>query len=197
MTTTPRHTMTLRQKIKLRWAFIKKTFQLKRPLTETEMLQEGAVALDQTKILHQTIGALTVNWAGVETALDYFNGVLILHQNNPKLKLPQSLKSKIGFFQNSFDRMPELAPFRERASNIVSALNRLKTIRHDAVHGVALERMSLGTHKVMRLNYEGNDITQLHTTYRLPDIANAIHEAMALQEELKKPFHRRISRPCS
>jgi hypothetical protein len=188
MTTSPPHILTLRQQIRLRWAFVKKSFQLRRPLTEAEMLQEGAVALDQTKILYQTIGALTVNWAGVETALDYFNGVLILHQTNPKLKLPQSLKSKIGFFQNSFDRMPELTLFRERASKIVSELNRLKTIRHDAVHGVALERMSLGTHKVMRLIYDRNDISQMHTTYRLPDIAKAIADTMALQEELKNLF---------
>jgi hypothetical protein len=187
MTTSPRQTLTLGQKIQLRWALVKKTFQLKRRLTETEMLQEGAIALDQTKILYQAIGALTVNWAGVETALDYFNGVLIL-RFNPKLKLPQSLKSKIGFFQNSFDRMPELAPFRTRASKIVSKLNRLKTIRHDAVHGVALEQMSLGTHKVTRLNYEGNDITQMHTTYQLPDLAKAIPDTMALQEELKNLF---------
>jgi hypothetical protein len=64
----------------------------------------------------------------------------------------------------------------------------LKTIRHDAVHGVALERMSLGTHKVIRLIYNGNDISQTHTTYQLPDIGNAIHEAMALHEELKSLF---------
>jgi hypothetical protein len=152
------------------------------------MLQEGAVALDQTKILYQIIGDLTVNWAGVETCLDYFNGVLILHQTNPKLKLPQSLKSKIGFFQNSFDRIPELAPFHKRASKIVSELNRLKTIRHDAVHGVALERGSLATHKVMRLIYNGKDISQTHTSYQLPDIANAIPDAMALQEELRDLF---------
>jgi hypothetical protein len=179
---------TLRQKIRLRWAFLKRSFQLKRPLTETEMLQEGAVVLDQTKILFQSIGALSVAWAQVETCLDYFNGVLILHKSNPELKLPKSLKPKIGFFQNSFDRMPELAPFRERASKIVSELNRLKTVRHDAVHGVALERMSLGTHKVTRLIYNGKDITQMHTTYQLPDIANAANNAMALQEELKSLF---------
>ena len=152
------------------------------------MLQEGAVVLDQTKILFQSIGALSVAWAQVETCLDYFNGVLILRQINSKLKLPKSLKPKIGFFQNSFDRMPELAPFRERAFKIVSELNRLKTIRHDAVHGVALERMSLGTHKVMRLISNGKDISQMHTTYQLPDIANAANEALALLQELNNLF---------
>jgi hypothetical protein len=85
------------------------------------MLQEGAIVLDQTKVLFQSIGALSVAWAQVETCLDYFNGVLILHQTNPKLKLPQSLRSKIGFFQNSLDRMPELAPFRE--GHLRSSLN--------------------------------------------------------------------------
>jgi len=84
--------------------------------------------------------------------------------------------------------MPELAPFRKSAFNIVSELNRLKTIRHDAVHGVALERMSLGTHEATRLIYDGKDITQMHTTYQLPDIANAANDAMALQEELKNLF---------
>jgi len=188
MTISPPPALTLRQQIRLRWAFLKKSFQLKRPLTETEMLQEGAIALDQTKILYQFIGALSVAWAQVETILDYFNGVLIMHQINSELKLPKSLKPKIGFFQNSFDRMPELAPFRKSAFNIVSELNRLKTIRHDAVHGVALERMSLGTHEATRLIYDGKDITQMHTTYQLPDIANAANDAMALQEELKNLF---------
>ena len=69
----------------------------------------------------------------------YFNGVLIMHRNHLELELPRSLRPKIGFFKRSFDRIPELAPFRERAAKIVSELNRLKTIRHDAVHGVALE----------------------------------------------------------
>jgi len=82
MTISPPPALTLRQQIRLRWAFLKKSFQLKRPLTETEMLQEGAIALDQTKILYQFIGALSVAWAQVETILDYFNGVLIMHQIN-------------------------------------------------------------------------------------------------------------------
>jgi hypothetical protein len=150
-----------------------------------------AVALDQAKILFQSIGALSVAWAQVETVLDYFNGVLIMHGNHPELELPRSLKPKIGFFKRCFDRIPELAPFRERAAKIVSELNRLKIIRHDAVHGVALERMPVGTHKAVRLNIKGKDISQQHTIYKLPDIVFAANDALALLQELSS-FHRDV-----
>jgi hypothetical protein len=184
----PPHAPTLRQLIRIRFAIFKKGLQLRRPLTEPEMLQVVSVVLDETKILFQSIGALSVAWAQVETLLDYFNGVLILHKSNPELELPKSLKPKIGFFRNAFDRTPELAPFRERAVKIVSELNRLKTIRHDAIHGVAFERMPVGTHKVTRLIYKGKDITQMHTTYSLPDIAFAANDALALLQELNNLF---------
>jgi hypothetical protein len=91
--------MTLLQQIRIRLLIFEKALQLKRPLTEAEMLQEGAIALDQTKILFQSIGALSVAWAQVETCLDYFNGVLISCSGNPELELPRSLKPKIGFFR--------------------------------------------------------------------------------------------------
>jgi hypothetical protein len=48
--------------------------------------------------------------------------------------------------------------------------------------------MSLGTHKVMRLIYNGKDISQMHTTYQLPDIANAGNDALALLQELNNLF---------
>ena len=181
--------MTLRQQIRIRLLLSKRTFQLGRQLTEREMHEVLAVALDETKILFQSIGGLSVAWAQVETVLDYFNGVLIMHRNHPELELPRSsLKSKIGFFKRSFDLIPELVPFRERAAKIVSELNRLKTIRHDAVHGVALKRIPVGTHKAIRLNVKGKDITQQQTTYKLPDIAFAANDVLALLRELDRLF---------
>jgi len=174
------------QQIRIRLLIFKKALQLRRPLNETELHEVLAVALDEAKILYQSIGALSVAWAQVETVLDYFNGVLIMHRNHPELVLPRSsLKSKIGFFKRSFDLIPELVPFRERAAKIVYELNRLKNIRHDAVHGVALERMPVGTHKAIRLNIKGKDITQQHTLYKLPDIAIAANDALALSRELE------------
>jgi hypothetical protein len=183
--------MTLRQQIRIRLLIFKKALQLRRPLSESELHEVVAVALDEAKILFQSIGALSVAWAQVETVLDYFNGVLIMHRNHPELELPRSLKPKIGFFKRSFDRIPELAPFRERAAKIVSELNRLKIIRHDAVHGVALERMPVGTHKAVRLNIKGKDISQQHTTYKLPDIVFAANDALTLLQELSS-FHRDV-----
>jgi hypothetical protein len=183
--------MTLRQQIRIRFLIFKKALQLRGPLTETELNEVLAGALDEAKILFQSIGALSVAWAQLETFLDYFNGVLIMHRNHPELELPKSLKPKIGFFKRSFDRIPELAPFRERTAKIVSELNRLKTVRHDAVHGVALERMPVGTHKAIRLDTKGKDISQQHATYKLADIAFAANDTLALLRELSS-LHRDV-----
>jgi hypothetical protein len=95
--------MTLRQQIRIRLLTFKKALQLRRPLTETESHEVVAVALDEAKILFQSIGALSVAWAQVETLLDYFNGVLIMHRDHPELELPRSLKPKLGFFKKSFE----------------------------------------------------------------------------------------------
>ena len=167
--------MTLRQQIPIHLLIFKKALQVRRPLSETK---------NEVKTLYQSIGALTITWAQVETVLDYLNGILIMHRDHPERELPRTLKPKIGFFKTSFDRIPGLAPFRERANKIASELNRLKTVRHDAVHGVALERMPVGTFKATRLGIKGKDISQQHTTYQLADIAFAAKDALAPLQEL-------------
>jgi hypothetical protein len=180
--------MSLRQHLRIRWLIFKRILQLGRPLTATETYEVMAVGLNETDIIMRSVGALTLAWAQVETILDYCNGVLIMHEKSPESELPKSLRPKIGFFRKSFDRIPELSPFRERVTALVSELNRLKTIRHDIVHGVALERMPVGTHKVLRIDYQGKTIKQWHATYGLVDIVNAANEAMSLRTELLSLF---------
>jgi len=95
MTTFPPHAPRLRQQIRAWFAIFKKVYQLRRPLTQTEMHQVLADALGEPKILFQSIGGLCVAWAQVETCLDYFNGTLIMHPSNPKLELPKSLRDRL------------------------------------------------------------------------------------------------------
>ena len=54
-----------------------------------------------------------------------------------------------------------------------------------------LSECRLGTHKAIRLNIEGKDITHHHTIYKLPDIVFAANDALALLQELSS-LHRDV-----
>jgi hypothetical protein len=176
--------MSLYQNIKIRFALLRKAIKLRRRLTQSEIDAVIAEVLEESKLLFGAVGAVVVVWAEVELHLDFINGVLVLQEPNANIKLPKPLQSRINFFKDALDRVPQLAHLRERASEAVDQLNRLKEVRHDIVHGMAIERLPDGTRKFLRLDFAGKDIKQQHTSYGLPGIVAAAYEMRALQKQL-------------
>jgi hypothetical protein len=155
----------------------KKSYQLRRRLTEEEEYELQAEAVNERGLLAELIGSLAIYWARVEVALDYANAVLIQHSAVKEARLPVSLKRKIGFFRKSFVEIPALAPFQTRAFEIVAEINRLKEIRHDIVHGIARNRMPGGIRQFVRHRYRGKEFEAETKTYPLRAIMAAYREA--------------------
>jgi hypothetical protein len=180
--------MTFRQQVRIRFAVLKKAIQLRRCLTETETRETLAEVLQEKNILFGLVGALTVTWAEVELVLDFINGLLTMYKTVKDRELPRSLRPKIAFFKKNLYQVPELTALQERTARIVAELNRLKVIRHDIVHGVAVGRMPVNVSRVLRLEYEGKDIKFRYTTYEFADIVSAMNDARALRDELNSIF---------
>lgn len=180
--------MTIRQQVKARLALVKRAWQLGRHLTEKEVHETIATALEETKVIFYMIGAITVFWAEVEIGLDYFNGILIMHKSVKDSVLPKSLRLKIAFFKKSFHRIAELAPLRDRADAMISELYRLSVIRHDLVHGAAVDRLPVGFRKLLRIDYEGKDVKERYVTYDFPALTSALNDVQALVRTVDSLF---------
>lgn len=164
---------------------LRKALRLRRALTEDELRDVLSEALDETKLLFQVIGALTLVWSEVEFGLDYTNGILIMQKEMAERKLPKvSLKAKLVLFRDGFDRISELASLRNKALQIHSDCERLSVIRHDIVHGVAVQKTPIAVRKVMRVRYEGNDLKQQYNTYAFAEITDAATQMVSLRNAL-------------
>jgi hypothetical protein len=178
--------MSLLQNVRIRIALVRKAFELRRPLTQPEIQAVVGEVLEEAKILLAAVGGVVVTWAEVELHLDFINGVLVMQEPNAKLKLPKPLQLRIAFFKEALERVPQLAHIRP--SKIVDELNRLKEVRHDIVHGVAIEKLPDGARKFLRLDFAGKDINQQHANYNLAGILAAANEMRALQGHLFDVF---------
>ena len=71
---------------------------------------------------------------------------------------------------------------------IVQELDELRVIRHDAVHGVALERLSPTARKVLRLDHDGKELKLDTKTYGLVDLTPALNDMVFLKNDLYALF---------
>jgi len=173
------------RKIRIHWRIYKRRRELGRPLSETELHVVLADVLDETNLIFRAVGAVAIVWAEAELILDYTNGILILQDHIKNPKLPRtSLDAKFRLFKNGFDRTPELALLRETAFRIAAELDRLRFIRHDIVHGVAIERMPVTVRKLIRPKIVGKDITEEYKTYTIPEMTKAATDILAAKNEL-------------
>jgi hypothetical protein len=180
--------MSLHQNIKIRFALLRKAIKLRRRLTQSEIDAVIAEVLEESKLLFGAVGAVVVVWAEIELHLDFINGVLVLQEPNANIKLPKPLQSRINFFKDALDRVPQLAHLRERASEAVDQLNRLKEVRHDIVHGMAIERLPDGTRKFLRLDFAGKDIKQQQSPRSITSMNGYIEFCSKLEQEFKPEF---------
>lgn len=180
--------ISLGQNLRVRYEILKRTYRLKRKLTEKDFQDIIAHIVDEDGHRTKAIGLLTILWAQVEIALDVTNGILILDKRIQDTELPRSLNPKIKFFRKNIAKIPELAPFVEETLRLAGELNRIKDVRHDAVHGVAIEKLSAMIRKVLRVKYDGKDLKIEYTEYGLDDLTKVLNDTIKLKDDLYAHF---------
>jgi hypothetical protein len=145
--------------------------------------------LDEFNVTLRSIGALTIVWAEVEIFLHYIDGILALNGAMADRDLPRtSLARKMEFLEQGFDAIKELAPLRDKIPELLTELERLRTIRNDIIHRVATERTPVVIRKVMRVEARGRDLNETYRTYSVAEIAYAAVDAVKLRNELISLF---------
>jgi len=82
------------------------------------------------------VGAVALNWAVIEGALDFAIATIFHELRNDKMEpeIPRGLEKKIAFLRQSL-RHPKLAPIRAQSRALLTALKNTKDERHSLVHG--------------------------------------------------------------
>lgn len=129
------------------------------------------------------IGMGAVSWAHVEIGLDYFNE-LALEKGGPAAAtkmLPRSLDAKIDLFKEAHG-WPAFEAFAVEGAAIVKELHRLKTQRHDIIHGIAVETMRNGSKRFRRHVHKGRKVREVRSVYSPNDLQALVSEIANLAE---------------
>ncbi|MFC4442947.1 hypothetical protein [Caulobacter henricii] len=86
------------------------------------------------------LGAVTLNWAAVEAALDFTTAVMFHELRNDKMEseVPRSLEKKLKFIKQALQH-EKLAKIEKPARAVISELLARKEDRHGLVHGAVLD----------------------------------------------------------
>jgi hypothetical protein len=108
--------------------------------TKGKKFDRLAAILDDRKFqaFCSAIGFIEVNWAFAEQQLDHWAQLcfVTLGGSNDEGEMPRSFSRKIKFLRKSFKNIPALAPYKERALEILGRADKLSETRHDATHAV-------------------------------------------------------------
>lgn len=126
------------------------------------------------------LGALTLNWAAIEGALDFSVSTIFRHLRNDKMEaeIPRALEKKITFIRQAL-RHEQLAKIEKPSRELMTELMVAKEQRHALVHGAVLraDETSITTLRV-KYNKTGHDVREHTTTIKevitLRDIAQEL-----------------------
>lgn len=92
---------------------------------------------EETNTLYQIIGFMTVTWSLLERGLDKI--ALTIYKgcegHTIKRNVPQPLKDKLKYIEDSFNKLPVLSAFQKEGLEIVKRTRDLSTKRHTLIHG--------------------------------------------------------------
>jgi hypothetical protein len=110
------------------------------------------------------LGALTLNWAAIEAALDF--SIAIIFHEYPYDKMgtvPQNLGRKITFVCNGL-KHPRLSIIRARGLALCADLQSRKDDRNKIIHGAILGAANGNTIETLRIRYRKHGhSTSVHT----------------------------------
>jgi len=120
---------------------------------------------DPSPRLLSALGALTLNWAAIEAALD-FSVAIIFHDhpfNRMDAEVPRALGRKIKFLKDGL-YSEKLAPIRTPGRALLADLKSHKDDRNKIVHGALLDAADGDTIKSLRVQYgKSGHSTSVHT----------------------------------
>jgi hypothetical protein len=125
------------------------------------------------------LGAVTLNFAALETTLDFTVGAIFsgLDRMGEK-EIPRSLDNKLGFLRKAL-KHPALGPVREAGNKVLDDVHNIKEERHDAIHG-ALIGSGMDT---IRVRYTPQKhITQIQPAPTGPELERLALRVRALSE---------------
>jgi hypothetical protein len=160
-----------------------------RKLTEEDLLELTCqvVGADAPGFYHLA-GFITITWGGIELYVDLTIILAITFKKTKATQLPRALEAKIATFKQIFDENDSLAQFRGRANYIADEMTRLKTVRHDIVHGKVFETLPDGTRRIIRL-LGVDQSAHIKSDYKIQDIFKALQEMGTLNETLQSFFN--------
>jgi hypothetical protein len=127
------------------------------------MSEHPAITLVPPQFLTE-LGALTLNWAAIEGALDFSVSMIFRYLRNEKMQaeIPRALEKKIIFIRQAL-RHEQLASIENPSRKLMTDLMAAKDGRHSLVHGAVLraDETSITTLRV-RYNKTGHSIGE-HT----------------------------------
>lgn len=120
---------------------------------------------DPSEGLLSAIGALALNWAAIETALD-FSVTMISHHYpyaNMEKRVPQSLVRKIEYVSKGLQD-PRLSTIETPGRRMLSDVRKHKSDRHKIVHGAILGAPDGDTIRSLRIRYtDAGHHVSIHT----------------------------------
>lgn len=127
------------------------------------------------------VGTLTLNWAAVETALDYIVTVVFHRYSRPEAEpeIPRSLDKKLTFLKDAIKADPRLDNMAPQLQALITRVHNLKERRHEIVHGPSLGPGEGDATTLIRVTYGRTRHTlgeRKVTTAGITTIANAVHQ---------------------
>lgn len=103
------------------------------------MSDEGGIKFAPSEFL-AALGAVTLNWAAIEAALDFTTAIIFHELRNDKMEseVPRSLEKKLKFIKQAL-RHERLAQIEQPARMVIAELLKCKEDRHGLVHGAVMD----------------------------------------------------------
>jgi hypothetical protein len=101
-------------------------------------MREPSVPEEVMPSLFANIGMIVMNWSFVENSLDAWTAIAYQNCNGASVEreLPRMFDRKVRFLRKCFNRLPELAPWKDDALHYLDRARALSETRHYVVHGV-------------------------------------------------------------
>ncbi len=140
---------------------------------------------EEINALYQIIGFMTVTWSLLERGLDKI--ALTIYKgcegHTIKRKVPQALKDKLEYIENSFNKLQVLSDFQKEGLAIVNKTRELKEKRHTLIHGAISSLYPENNSYIFtKYNFHKKGVTLEATTFSPIDFQRVSEDCQNLAE---------------
>lgn len=100
-------------------------------------MRQPSVPEDVMPSLFANVGMIVMSWSFIENSLDAWTAIAFHDCNGVSIEreLPRQFDRKVRFLRKCFNRLPELAPWKDECLRFLGRAKELAEIRHYMVHG--------------------------------------------------------------